>query len=483
MPPLITATACGGADSGDTEALLVCFDAGPSPLIRRTVYDASGGIVSGPTFHDPLTGLINRRLMIQELEHQIEVLRREKTEAALFYMDLDDFKRINDSMGHEAGDQLLVEVALRLKNVLRGQDLVARLGGDEYAILLLNIRSASDAQRVANKVLNSVSRPTHLCGREVVTAMSIGIAMIPGDGWDATALMKSADLAMYSAKRLGKNQVAFFDQQMQSQVLASMQVEEELRRALEHNELRLHYQPIVQLPDKEPVMLEALLRWQVPGQELRYPGDFIDVAEKNGLIVQLGYWVIHQVCMMLQQREKDGKELLPVAINVSPRQLQDPMFADCLSEILLDTGVSPGLIELEITESVLMEQLDRALILLNRLKGMGLGIAIDDFGTGYSSLAQLKELPVDTLKIDRSFVVGMMEDSRGQQIVEAIVAMAHTLGLSVIAEGIEEEAQQRILHDYGCDLGQGYLYSKPKPVDQLFTAAEVMEKIKTNSLN
>ncbi|WP_245601082.1 putative bifunctional diguanylate cyclase/phosphodiesterase [Marinobacterium jannaschii] len=433
-------------------------------------------------FHDPLTGLINRRLLTQELEHQIEVMRREHSQAALFYMDLDDFKRINDSMGHEAGDQLLVEVALRLKNVLRGQDLVARLGGDEYAIMLLNIRSAEDAQRVANKILSSVSRPTNLCGHEVVTAMSIGIAMIPADGWDAAALMKSADLAMYSAKRQGKNQVAFFDPGMQSQVVASLRVEEELRHALEHDELRLHYQPIVELPGRRPVMLEALLRWQVPGQPLRYPGEFIEVAEQNGLIVQVGYWVIHQACMMLQQREKEGLELLPVAINVSPRQLQDPMFADCLAEILLDTGVSPALIELEITESVLMEQLDRALMLLNRLKGMGVGIAIDDFGTGYSSLAQLKELPVDTLKIDRSFVVGMMEDKRGQQIVEAIVAMAHTLGLSVIAEGIEEESQQIILQQYGCDLGQGYFYSKPKPVEHLNLGPEKVAEEKSGLL-
>ncbi|MFC6673886.1 putative bifunctional diguanylate cyclase/phosphodiesterase [Marinobacterium aestuariivivens] len=384
---------------------------------------------------------------------------------ALLYLDLDDFKRINDSMGHEVGDQLLIAVAQRLRGLVRANDIVARLGGDEFAVVLLDSGGTEDILRLAEKLIASIRQPIKVESRELVISTSIGITVAPTDGDSASQLLRNADLALYASKRRGKNCIAFFNQQMQDEAMRLMRLEEDLRQALAGSQLTLAYQPIVELERRRTVACEALIRWQHPRHGWLAPGQFIAAAEQSGLIVPLGYWVLRQVCATLVACLEEGDHAVPVAVNISPQQFRDKGFMAEIRRILAATGVPPRLLELEITETTLMDNLEATAAILADLKALGLRISIDDFGTGYSSLALLKQLPVDKLKIDRCFVQDLENDEDDRQIIQAVVAMASKLGLEVVAEGIETEPQRDWLMAFGCGFGQGICSAGPSSVE------------------
>ena len=412
-------------------------------------------------FHDDLTGLANRRFLSGQLIQAIRNLKRHEGHIAILYLDLDDFKRINDSMGHETGDRLLQQVAQRINNTIRDNDIVARMGGDEFAVILLDLNTPDEARIIAEKIIENVRRPMHLDQREIVISASVGATLAPDDSQSIVALFRNADLAMFDSKRAGKNQFSFFNIKMQQNATRKLLLEEQLRQAIDKEEFYLAYQPIISLNSYQVEKFEVLLRWRHPQKGEQYPGSFIEVAESTGLIIPISYWVITSVCHFIDDQQQAGQKAKPVTINISARQLKDERFAERVEEIFTITGIDPRLVELEITESMLMEDIDLAIKLINSLKRIGMRILIDDFGTGYSSLAQLKKLPVNALKIDRSFVKDLEKDISDRQIVEAITAMAHKLGIEVVAEGIETKNQLHILKEFGSDYGQGFLISKP----------------------
>lgn len=417
-------------------------------------------------FNDELTGLANRRFLTEQLDQALLNIRREGGSLALMYLDLDDFKRINDSTGHEDGDRLLTEVARRLRATVRETDIVGRLGGDEFAIVLVNVKGAENARIVAEKIIANINIPVQLAQNETVIGTSIGITLAPEDGTSRGELLRNADLAMYNSKRAGKNQLSFYNKEMQEQALLSIRLEEELRQAICRQEFSLVFQPIISFASGQVAKFEALLRWNQPERGMQNPGSFIGVAEQTGLIVPIGYWVIEAACCFIQQQILTGKNAKPVAVNLSVCQLREPEFADRVESLLIRLKVPPALLVLEITESMLMENVDLAMMLIRKLKGLGIRISIDDFGTGYSSLSQLRHFPVDTLKIDRSFVMDLENNTIDRQMVEAITAMVHKLGLKVIAEGIETNEQMQFLNKIGCDYGQGFLFARPLPPEQ-----------------
>ncbi len=428
-------------------------------------------------FHDGLTGLANRNLMQTQIEQVLKQIKRQQIGGALLYLDLDDFKRVNDAFGHEVGDQLLCEVADRLRHFPRASDLISRFGGDEFAILLQEISSGEQASILAEKLQYNLQQPYHVQGRELVIHASMGIVLLPQDGSDLETVMRHADLALYASKRAGKGHFTFFDPQMQMQAMRNMLLEQQLRKAIPANELRLHYQPVIDLENDQPCGFEALVRWQHPTEGLLPPAVFIGLAEQTGIIVELGYWVLEESARFLQRRQQAGLDVLPVAVNVSPRQLQAKDFVTRVQEIISSSGVSPELFELEITESVLIENFDEAEQLILKLKAFGLSFSIDDFGTGYSSFSQLKQLPFNKLKIDRSFVSDLSEGSNDVQIVAAIIAVARELGMDVIAEGVEETEQRDILLQLSCHHVQGFLFSKPQPEESWLTKAQVVSEV------
>jgi len=418
-------------------------------------------------FHDTLTGLVNRRLFSSQLEHEVRQLQRNGGQAALMYLDLDDFKRINDSLGHDAGDRLLIAVSERIQQCVRQSDIVARLGGDEYAILLTQLNNPMDARQIAEKLIESIHQEIVLDNRPLMISTSIGITILPDDGGHSGEVLQNADLALYASKNSGKNQYTFYNARMQQQVSERLILEQELRVALQEHQLVIHYQPIICLQENEVTKLEALVRWQHPEKGLLSPFHFIEEAERNGMIVPIGYQLLDMICQQQRQRISMNHKLVPIAANISAPQLMDPEFASKVEALLLKYQLPPDALELEITETSLMTDTQKAINQLNQLRALGIHIAIDDFGTGYSSLGQLKKLPVDTLKIDRSFVRDIEEDAADRQIVEAIVAMGHQLGLKVVAEGIENEEQLKLLHRNNCDYAQGFLFSKPMPFSEI----------------
>ena len=415
---------------------------------------------------DPLTGLPNRVLLHDRLEQGVFNAARHQAGFAFMFIDLDRFKTINDSLGHQVGDELLKRVAGRLTACVRATDTVARLGGDEFAVILENLEDDDDegAQQVDEKMIAAMGAPMLIDGQHLSTSCSIGISLYPNDGKDSATLMKNADVAMYYAKDKGRNNYQFFSAEMNSRAQERLSVENFLRLALKRNELVLHYQPRMKIASGELVAVEALIRWQHPRRGLLMPEKFIDVAEDSGLIVPIGEWVIEHACAQLRAWQRIVKPDLKVSVNVSVGQVVDAERLYRAVEVALArSGIEPACLELELTESHLMQNIPEKAELLHRLGQLGVGISIDDFGTGYSSLSYLKTLPVDSIKIDSSFVRDIHSDANDEAIIKAILAMAHSLRLSVVAEGVETAAQFRALKELGCDQYQGFHESPALP--------------------
>ena len=415
--------------------------------------------------HDPLTGLPNRLALNLRLNQALPEARRHGWNVALMFIDLDHFKIINDTLGHSVGDQLLREIAGRLTRAVRESDFVARLGGDEFVVLLPDIASATDAATVASKILAAFARPVVVDGTELHTSPSIGISVFPLDGADSDTILKNADTAMYCVKAAGRNSYQFFAVDMNLAASRRLDLEGKLRQALARNEFTLAFQPQVRADTGLPNGVEALVRWRHPVDGLISPALFIPVAEETGLIVPLGEWVLRTACHELKRWLDAGLPSIKVAVNVSACQLRRRDFLETVAAVLVETELPAELLELEVTESVAMENPEESISLLQSLRRMGVTIAIDDFGTGYSSLAYLKRLPIDNLKIDRSFVADIEHDLNDRAIAFGTIALAHSLGLSVIAEGVETEDQFDLLAGNGCDEIQGYLFSPPLAPD------------------
>lgn len=414
-------------------------------------------------YHDPLTGLPNRLLLTDRLAHALASAKRRQGHVAVLFIDLDRFKNVNDSLGHAVGDKLLWEIAHRLNTCVREEDTVSRLGGDEFVVVLESLQDHQDAVAIANKIHRAFEQPILVDGHILHASASIGIALYPNDGENGEALMQNADTAMYQAKSLGRNNYQFFAPFMNVHVRERLDLENTLREALARDEFELYFQPIVDVRGGEIVCAEALIRWRHPIQGLVPPDKFIPIAEETGFIVQIGDWVIDQACRVLASWHGQGLEPPRVSLNVSPRQFRQPGLAERIRHTLDRHGIDARQIDLEVTESALMEHPETAARILRELKAMGLGIVVDDFGTGYSSLAYLKTFPIDKLKIDRSFVRDILTDNSDREITLAVIALSHNLGLKVVAEGVEEVGQLDFLKRHRCDGVQGYFYSQPKP--------------------
>ena len=410
--------------------------------------------------HDALSGLPNRVLLRDRIEQAIAQAHRNSAQLAVLFLDLDRFKTINDSLGHELGDRLLQSVASRILVCVREGDTVSRVGGDEFVIVIPGVATSADASSVASKILEVLSAAFHLNGNDLHVSVSIGISLYPADGADAETLMRNADTAMYHAKDAGRGNFQFFTQHMNVAAQQRLLLENALRRALDNDEFELHYQPLYDLRDRSVTGFEALLRWNAPDRDMVLPGEFIAAAEESGLIVPIGEWVLREALRQAKTWQGGGRAL-PVAVNVSANQLARPSFVARLRGLLEETGIDPALVELEVTEGVIIEGAGEARAALDLIAALGVGIAIDDFGTGYSGLAYLKRLPIDTVKIDQSFVRDLTVDPDDAAIVTAIVAMARSLGVDVVAEGVETEEQLEELKRLGCHRAQGFLLARP----------------------
>jgi diguanylate cyclase (GGDEF)-like protein len=426
--------------------------------------------------HDSLTGLPNRVLLNDRLASEIAHARRDRSMLAVLFLDLDRFKLINDSLGHATGDQLLRVVSRRLKNCLREGDTVARLGGDEFMILLPRISSSADAGRIGNKIIEILIEPCNCNSHDLHITTSVGISIFPHDGTDPETLIKHADISMYRAKELGRNKLAFFTQEMNLSSRKRLALETCLRRALADNQLRLHYQPIVDISENRIAGVEALLRWALPGSGQISPLEFIPVAEDSGLIIPIGEWVLQTAFAQLREWHEAGFPELTIAVNLSSVQLSQPGFENILECALVDSGINPACAELEVTENVAIKNIEAASATLRKLKTLGVTIAMDDFGTGYSSLSYLRQLPIDTVKLDKSFVSDIPGNREDALIAQAIIAMADSLKMSLVVEGIETVQQLDFFRQQGCTLAQGYLFSAPVP------AADILELLRNQDL-
>ncbi len=411
--------------------------------------------------HDALTGLPNRRLMQDRLNQAILAARRQQRHVALLFIDIDRFKKVNDTLGHDAGDVVLCDIAKRLTTAVREGDTVSREGGDEFVVVLPDLEKPESAQLVSNKILNELSKPINADGQEIVITASIGISHYPNDAADVKQMLKNADSAMYQAKDAGRNTMRFFTSDLNFLLSKRLEVESRLRRGIERNEFFLRYQPQVNISSGKIIGVEALLRWNDPNVGEIFPKDFISVAEELGLIVQLGEWVFLTICKQIKTWNEDGFHDLSVSVNLSPRQYISRKLLPSIKTALVETGVDASRIDLEITESMAMRNLDQSIEILTALRQLGVTVSIDDFGVGYSSLGQLKRLPAQTLKIDRSFIGQIPGDANSCSITEAIIAIGKRLHLRIVAEGVEQLPQLEFLRANGCDAFQGYLFSKP----------------------
>ena len=417
--------------------------------------------------HDSLTDLPNRSLLDDRLTHALVGARRHNSKLAVLYLDLDRFKNVNDSLGHDIGDRLLQIVAQRLLGCVRGSDTVSRLGGDEFVILLSEVTAGEDAAVSAEKVLRAVGAPVNIGGLHLHASASIGIAIYPEDGKDTAALLKHADFAMYHAKDCGRGNFQFFSDDMNARAQARQSTEDGLRLALERNELTLHYQPIVDLWSGTPTGVEALLRWRHPHRGLIFPHEFVPIAEECGLILPIGRWVMHEACRQLRVWQDAGMSPVRVAVNVSAVELRHKDFVESVRQCLANTGLAAEYLELELTETFLLQDSDSTTLVLNSLKKLGVQLALVDFGTGYSSLSHLRGFPIDTLKIDRAFVSELDTNPNDASIVRAVIGLGQSLNIRVVAEGVETAAQLERLQDQQCPEGQGYYFSRPVIADEL----------------
>ena len=416
---------------------------------------------------DNLTHLPNRVLYCDRLLQSILHAERTRQRIAVMFVDLDHFKDINDSAGHRVGDLLLTEAADRLQSIIRASDTVARMGGDEFTILLPNVKDPENAGNVAGKIVKTLSEPYRVDGNEFYITASVGVTLYPDDGKTVDELLKNADTAMYKAKSDGKNTFQFYSHDMLSTVTTRMILLNSLHQAVKRQEFVLHYQPKMNTVRNRIIGMEALIRWNHPELGMIVPDRFIPLAEETGLIIPIGEWVIRECCLQMLKWKAKGCPPLPISINVSAVQFKRQNFAEAVQQVIEETGADPSLLELEITESAIMQDVGFTIQTLKRFKEMGITICIDDFGTGYSSLSQLKRFPIDTLKIDRSFIVNIAKNTDDQSIVLAIISMAQSLGLKVIAEGVETDSQLSLLCKQGCQEMQGFYFSKPLPSEQV----------------
>jgi len=418
---------------------------------------------------DGLTGLPNRNMLREELGRAIARSRRNGHDIAVCFADLDRFKTINDKLGHAAGDQLLQQMAARLRGSVRSTDMVVRMGGDEFVLLLEDCGTAGELAALTHKVLQAMGQPLSIQGCNFVVTGSLGVARFPADGDDVSTLLQHADAAMYLAKARGKNNVQFYTAELAQQAEKAFETESALRLGLTRNELILHYQPKLRVQTGELTGLEALVRWCHPSRGMVPPGEFIPLAEERGLIIPIGRWVLFEACRQVRAWRNAGLRVPQVAVNLSARQFADPGLIDDIQQALQANGLIGADLEVELTESVLMAEPELADAVLRRLHETGVHISIDDFGTGYSSLSYLKRFPAQTLKIDRSFIQGLPDDADDSAITQAVIAMAHSLGLQVVAEGVETEAQLSALQQMGCDQAQGFLLGRPQAAAELAT--------------
>lgn len=432
---------------------------------------------------DSLTGIPNRQAFLETLERELLRSKEHDKKFAVLFMDLDAFKRINDTLGHDVGDHLLKVVSERLRETIRPSDLVlraehefeptsggsnlARLGGDEFTILIPDLERVEDALNVAHRVKEAMRRPFMIEGHEIFVTASIGISLYPEDGEDCNSLLKYADTAMYHAKNCGKNNAKLYSSSLTMEIMSHVKMEVGLRKALQNNELYLLYQPQIDVPSTQIVGVEALVRWRHPERGIISPTEFIPLAEETGLIVPIGEWVLRTACNQAKAWQSDGGRAIRMAVNLSAKQFKDENLMQIVLSALADTGLDARLLELELTEGTLMDDARATMVTLEQLRGIGVYLSIDDFGTGYSSMNYLKRFDVRALKIDKSFIAGLPQDTENAAITRAIIAMAHGLKMVVVAEGVETDEQLLMLEEYGCDMAQGYFLGHPSPHDTI----------------
>lgn len=428
--------------------------------------------LSHQALHDPLTGLANRALLMERLAQALARTERRPSSVAVLFLDIDRFKTINDNFGHEVGDSVLACIGDRLRKALRPEDMASRFGGDEFVVLCEDLEDDRHVVTIAERIGRSISEPISLEAGEVVVTTSIGIAAARGIGDRPEVLLRDADAAVYRAKERGRDRFEFFDQRMRARLLRRSRRESELRHAIDAGELRLYYQPLVVVDDLRVGRVEALVRWEHPRLGLLLPREFIPVAEETGFIVDLGSWVLREACCQTVRWEhaSPDQRSISIAVNVSPRQLDHPDFEDTVWQVLEETGVEPKNLWFEITETAFMDPARPVLEMLGRLRERGIHLAIDDFGTGFSSLSHLRQFRIDELKVDQTFVQGLERDAEDSSIVAAVVNLAHNLGLSAVAEGVETAEQSRRVQLVGCDLAQGFYFAAPEPASLKGTA-------------
>ncbi|OAJ72132.1 diguanylate cyclase [Methylobacillus sp. MM3] len=449
----------------DADGNLLFYEGTVEDITERKSYERQ---IEYQATHDSLTGLPNRTLLSDRLQQCMSFADRYHSKVAVAFVDLDQFKMINDSMGHHIGDELLVAMSARLADCVRESDTVVRLGGDEFVLLITGLNRVEDVAQSMQRVLASIAQPFVINSWDYTVSCSIGVSIYPDDGNNYNTLLKSADSAMYKAKHAGRNNFQFYTRELNAALLERLDIEYRLRRALENEEFRLYYQPQIDIASGRICGVEALIRWQPEGEEMVSPGSFIPVAEETGMIEEIGYWVLFTACRQARElREKFGYPV-PVAVNVSPRQFRQPGLVNMVETVLRDSGLEAKCLELEITESMLVHDTEKFIETLHALKALGVSLAIDDFGTGYSSMAYLKHFPIDRLKIDKAFVDDLEAEPANLAILRAIVALGQSLGLKVIAEGVETQYQYDYLRSIGCDEFQGYFFSRP-------VTAEVLE--------